>query len=337
MGFGEGEEMRIALAGSPGCGRTTLFRALAGSRAADPGKPLTVQVPDPRLDFLATIWSPRKTVHATIVFTDTPSPAFSSKSLSEMRDASALALVLDNFARGDPAGAFASCETELMLADLSVVERRMERLAKESRARTAEYRLLEHATELLGRELPLRTVEFSKEDLALLSPYALLSLKPVFAVSNRTSTPVSPEDDLERLGSAHGASVIPVDAAFELELTEIPEADRAEFLSSMGYSSSGLSRLIEAAYSSLDLISFLTMGPDEVRAWPLRRGSTALDAAGAIHSDLARGFIRAQVTAFADYQACTDAAKLREKGAVRLEGREYEVRDGDILEIRFSV
>ncbi len=329
--------MRIALAGSPGCGRTTLFKALAGSRAADSARPLTVQVPDPRLDFLASIWSPKKTVHATVVFTDTPSPAFSAKSLSEMRDASALALVLDNFAKGDPAGAFASCEAELMLADLSVVEKRMERLAKESRARTGEYRVMEHAAEILGREIPLRRAEFSKEDLALLSPYALLSLKPVFAVSNRTSPAVSPEDDLEGLCRTHGASVIPVDAAFELELSEIPEAERQEFLASMGYRASGLSRLIEAAYSSLDLISFLTMGPDEVRAWPLRRGSTALDAAGAIHSDLARGFIRAQVTAFADYQACTDTARLREKGAVRLEGRDYEVRDGDILEIRFSV
>jgi ribosome-binding ATPase len=329
--------LRISLVGTPGCGRTTLFRALAGSASADPSKPLTVQVPDPRLDFLASVWNPKKTVRASVVFSDTMSPAFSPRALSELRDSTALALVLDNFASGRVERDFAACEAELILADLSVVEKRLERLVKESKAKSQEFRALELSKSVLEQERPLRTASIPADEIVLLSPFALLSLKPLFAISNRSSEPVSAEDELETLAGGHGAMMIPVNALFELELADIPEADRPEFLTSMGYAGSSLSRLLAAAYSSLDLISFLTMGADEVRAWPVRRGATAVEAAGTIHSDLARGFIRAQVIAYEHYEACTDTSKLREQGQLRLEGKDYAVRDGDILEIRFSV
>jgi ribosome-binding ATPase len=329
--------MRIALVGQPGCGRTTLFRALAGNPSADPGKPLTVPVPDPRLDLLYDIWKPRKKVPATVVFTDTPSPAFSPRMLGEMHDAAAIALVIDNFAKGSTAADFALCEADLMISDLSVIEKRLERLVKESKARSQEFHALEAARSVLEAGGPLRAAGLDPDTRTLLSPYAPLSLKPLFAISNRSSAPVGDEEKLKACCESAGAGFLAVDASFELELSEIPEDERSDFLSSMGYESSGLSRLLSMAYSSLDLISFLTMGPDEVRAWPVPRGSTAVEAAAAIHTDLARGFIRAQVTAFDDYAANPDPAGLRDRGAFRLEGRDYIVRDGDILEIRFSV
>jgi len=329
--------MRIALLGLPGCGRTTLFRALASNPSADPSKPLTVQVPDGRLDRLAAIWNPRKVVKATVVFSDVQSPAYSPRALGETRDAAALAMVLDNFAGGGIGGDFATGESELILSDLGVVEKRMERLVKESRAKTAEFRALEAAKAWLDSGRPLRIAGLGRDERQALSPYALLSLKPLFAVSNRSEHPVSPEDGLKELCSASGASFLAVNASFEQELAELPVEDRPEFLASQGYAESGLSSLISLAYSSLELISFLTMGPDEVRAWPVRAGSTAVEAAACVHTDMARGFIRAQVIAWDDYSSTTEMAALRERGAVRLEGRDYVVRDGDIVEFRFSV
>jgi ribosome-binding ATPase YchF (GTP1/OBG family) len=329
--------MRIALIGLPGCGRTTLFRALASNPAADPSKPLTVQVPDGRLDVLAAIWNPRKVVKATVIFTDTQSPAFSPRAFGELRDATALALVLDDFARGSIENDFRSCEAELILSDLSVVEKRMERLIKESRARTQEYRVLETVKASLETERPLRTAGLDREEQELLSPYALLSLKPLFAVSNRSEQPVSNEQELKSICEASGAGYLAVNAAFELELVDLPEEERPEFLRSQGYEASSLTGLVSMAYFSLDLISFLTMGADEVRAWPVRAGSSAVEAAACIHTDMARGFIRAQVIAYEDYCSTPDMARLRERGAVRLEGRDYVVKDGDIIEFRFSV
>jgi ribosome-binding ATPase YchF (GTP1/OBG family) len=329
--------MRIALIGLPGCGRTTLFRALACNPAADPTKPLTVQVPDARLDLLASIWNPRKIVKATVVFTDTQSPAFSPRAFGELRDATALAMVLDDFARGNLEADFRSGEADLILSDLSVVEKRIERLIKESKAKSQEFKALEMAKASLESEKPLRTAGLCPEDRDLLSPYALLSLKPLFAISNRSEQPVSDEEGLKSLCAGAGAGYLAVNAAFELELSEIPEDERPEFLRSQGYDSSSLTALISMAYSSLDLISFLTMGPDEVRAWPVRSGSSAVEAAACIHTDMARGFIRAQVISWEDYSANSDMAKLKEKGAVRLEGRDYMIRDGDIVEFRFSV
>lgn len=329
--------MRIALAGPPGGGRTTLFRALAGNPAADSSNPLTVQVPDSRVDFLAEIWKPRKTVRATIVFTDTPSPAFSPKALADLRDASVIALVLDNYACGSAGRDFLECESEMILADLSVIEKRMERLTREGKTRTNEAKVLLDATAILSEGRPLRTGSFDPDSLLILSPFAPLTLKPLFVVVNRADQPVTDETGLIEQCRKASASCYPVNAAFELELADISEEERKGFLESMGYSEAGLARLVRGAFESFDLISFLTMGHDEVRAWPLSRGSSAVEAAGRIHSDLARGFIRAQVIAYDAFRDCPDASKLKERNLVRLEGRDYVVQDGDILEIRFSV
>lgn len=329
--------MKIALTGSPRCGRSTLFRALAGSPGADTGKPLTVKVPDVRLDFLVGHWHPKNVVNATVTFTDVPSPAFSPKGMAFIREASAVVLVLDNHSAGDLEQSLRNAESELLIGDLAILEKRLERLRKESRAGCREFALIQGAVELIEGGTPLRKAGFSKQECELLSPYSPASLKPLMVVSNRSGSGVSNEESARELSAGAGAAFLTVDAGLELELCDLPADERPELLSGMGYGESGLSMIIRSAYSLQDLVSFLTMGHDEVRAWPVRAGSTALEAAAAIHSDLARGFIRAQVIPFQVFRETPDEAALRKKGSVRLEGKDYVVKDGDILEIRFSV
>lgn len=329
--------MKIALAGKPGCGRSTLFRALAGSADADTGKPLTVKVPDHRLDFLESIHNPEKNTHATVVFFDVPSPSFSTKNLALLKNAAVITVVLDNYALGDTVNDFNEIESELILSDMALCEKRLARLVKESKGKSREALLLGKLLGHMENGNPLRILKLDDGETALLLPYALLSQKPMLAVSNRMGDPVTPDEELSCIVEEHGGILLGIDTGFELELTEIDESEQKPFLESMGYSSSGLSRLIRASYTALDLIVFFTMGADETRAWPVRKGATALDAAGTIHSDLARGFIRAVVIPFESYYETPDKTLLKEKGELGIEGRDYVVRDGDIIEIRFNV
>ena len=323
--------------GLPGSGRSTLFKALAGNREADPSRPLTVKVPDRRLSFLADVWKPGKVVNATVVFRDVDSPAFAPRNLTGVQDSAALVVVLENFALGRLQRDLMEAESELLVADLALVEKRMERLVKESRKDGREHAALQRAAQALSEDIPLRMAKVTEDDRTLLRTFSLYTLKPLLVVSNRAAEPASDETGLRSLCESRGASLIPIDAGFELELAELPPEEHGEFLESMGYSASGLDRLISAAYSTLDLVTFFTMGEDEVRAWPVPRGSTAPEAAGAIHSDMQRGFIRAKVIPFRTYESCPDEAELRSRGEIRLEGKDYVVSEGDILEIRFSV
>jgi len=329
--------MRIALAGKPGCGRSTLLRAMAGKADLDTSKPLTIAVPDERLDFLFDHHSPEKETRSTVVFTDTPSPSFAPRNLPQMRNAAVIALVLDNYALGAIEEDFLEMDSDLILEDLALLDKRLARLKKESRGGSREAVLLERLLQQAGEGHPLRTMDLTSQETELLLPYALLSLKPLIVISNRMGEPVTPEEGLEERVRSHGGFPIRVDAGFELELSEIPEDERQEFLESMGYVSSGLSKLIRTAQEALDLIVFFTIGKDEVRAWPLPKGSTALDAAAAIHSDLARGFIRAVVIHYDVFRENPDRNLLREKGMLGIEGKDYVVKDGDIIEIRFNV
>ncbi|MCK4671351.1 MAG: DUF933 domain-containing protein, partial [Candidatus Aegiribacteria sp.] len=210
-------------------------------------------------------------------------------------------------------------------------------LRKESKGKSREAVLLERILAHMETGQPLRTMNLDRNELDLLSPYAPVSLKSLLVVSNRMGEPVTPEKDLRETVLTHGASLLTIDAGLELELTDIESDDRQEFLESLGYSSSGLSRLIKETYSALDLIVFYTLGKDEVRAWPLRQGATAPEAAGSIHSDFARGFIRAIVMPYELYHEFPDRAILKDRGELRIEGRNYVVQDGDIIEIRFNV
>jgi ribosome-binding ATPase YchF (GTP1/OBG family) len=329
--------MKIALAGQPGCGRSFLYRALAGSSEADTAKPLTVHVPDLRVDFLEKHWQPKSVVRATVTFTDVPSPAYSSKNMGRIKEATAVAFVLDNYAIGNLEESFLQNESELMVSDYAIIEKRVARLKKESKGKSAETLLLIRFMESLENETPLRLIQLTDQELEILSPFALASLKPLLVMSNRSGTGITDESAVSQLVQKHGGAFLGIDSAFELELCEIPEDDRGEFLDSMGFTAPGKDRVLIEAYSLLDLISFLTMGKDEVRAWPVKKGSTALDAAGTIHSDLARGFIRAQVIPYKNFQETPDEVELRKTGSIGLQGKEYVVQDGDIIEIKFSV
>lgn len=329
--------MKIALIGHPGCGRSTLFRALAGSQDADTGKPLTVKVPDERLDFLSEVSEPDKEILATVVFVDIPSPIFAPRNLSVMRTAAVLALVIENYAIGEIAKEIDNSESELIIADITVAEKRLARLTKESKGNSSEADIMRKLLEHLEHGKPLRTLGLEQVEKDSIAQYAFLSLKPLIIISNRMGEPLTSEESVAEQVKEHGTTILPLDAGFELELLALEKEERGEFLESMGYDGSGLSRLIRRTYATLDLIVFFTIGKDEVRAWPVKRGSTALDAAGAIHSDLARGFIRAQVVPFDVYKECPDYGKLRKAGKIAIEGKNYIVNDGDIIEIRFNV
>ncbi len=329
--------MKIALAGQSGSGRSTLYRALAGSPDADTSKPLTVHVPDERIEFLTEHWNPKSIVNATVTFFDVPSPAFSPRNMGRIKESTAVAFVLDNYALGNLEETFLQNESELMISDLSIMEKRVARLTKESKAKHAEATLLVRAMKSIENEIPLRLMELTGQELDILSPFSLASLKPLLVISNRAAEGVSDETAIDELVKKHGGAFLGIDSGFELELCDFPEEDRGEFLESMGFSSSGKTRVLSEAYALLDLISFLTMGKDEVRAWPIRRGSTALEAAGSIHSDLARGFIRAQVIPYDLFKETPSEVELRKTGSIGLQGKEYLVQDGDILEIKFSV
>ena len=329
--------MKIALAGQSGCGRSTLYRALAGFSSADTAKPLTVRVPDERIDFLVEHWSPKSTVYATVTFFDVPSPAFSPRNMGRIKESNAVALVLDNYALGNLEETFLQSESELMISDLGIMEKRVARLTKESKAKQAEAQLLLKCMESIEKEIPLRLIELTEQELEILSPFSLASLKPLLVISNRSGNGVCSEEQIAELVKKHGGAFLGIDSGFELELCDLPEEDRGEFLESMGFSASGKARVLSEAYSLLDLISFITMGKDEVRAWPIKRGSSALEAAGTIHSDLARGFIRAQVIPCDLFREIPDEVELRKTGSIGLQGKEYTVLDGDILEIKFSV
>lgn len=329
--------MNIALIGAPFSGRSTLFRAMAGSPGQDTGKPLTVRVPDPRLDFLAGHWKPKRVVNATVTFTDVPSPVFSAGSMAMIRDASAVLLVLDNHTVGDMEESLANAGAELILADMAVLEKRLERLRKESRSGGPEGVAVEKALGFLEDGMPLRRAPLSLQEKERLSPFAPASLKPLMVVGNRAGDGVEKEEAARAGAEAAGAVYLSIDAGFELELWEIPREERPAYLRVMGCDEPGLDRVVQASYSMMNLVSFLTMGREEVRAWPIPAGSTALKAAGMIHSDFARGFIRAQVIPFSVFHRTPDPVLLKQKGLVGIEGKDYPVKDGDIIEIRFSV
>ncbi len=329
--------MKIALAGQPGCGRSTLYKALAGSSSADTSKPLTVHVPDDRIDFLTEHWNPKSIVNATVTFFDVPSPAFNPRNMGRIKESTAVAFVLDNYALGNMDETFLQNESELMISDLAIIEKRVARLTKESKAKQAEAQLLLRCMESIENEIPLRLMDLTEQELDILSPFTLGSLKPLLVIANRAGEGVCDETEVAQLVDKHGGAFLGIDSGFELELCDFPEEDRGEFLESMGFAASGKARVLAKAYSLLDLISFLTMGKDEVRAWPIKKGSSALEAAGTIHSDLARGFIRAQVIPYDLFQETPDEVELRKTGSIGLHGKEYIVQDGDILEIKFSV
>jgi len=345
--------VKVGLAGFPGSGKTTVFSALTGLRpdAADRRAQLgVIKVPDARVDLLAEVFSPKKKTYAEVSFVDFP-PArdvqkrtvLDQEAITALRDADALVEVVRAFpdlagAAPQPAADIDAFDTELALADLGQIEKRLER-AKKEKGHEREIALLERLKAQLDDGKPLRLLELTADERAEVAGFAFLSLRPLLVVLNVPEAEVARPVPAGVVARAHaaGAEVIALSAKVEAEVAELEAEDRAAFLADLGLTETARDRFVRASYALLDLISFLTSGEDECRAWPIRRGTTARKAAGRVHSDIERGFIRAEVMTFDDFQRYRSEAKCREAGKLRLEGKDYVVHDGDIVHFRFAV
>src|SRR5208282_180150 len=357
--------MRTGIIGLPGVGKTSLFRILTRAHldakaARDAIHVGVARVPDARLEPLAALYKPKKITHATIEYVDVAGlardKARDSALLVEMRQVDALVTVVRLFedaANPHPAGSLNalrdldSVEVELMLHDLEQIQRRLERLEKDLKKKREphlerEQAVLFRCKASLEAEHPLRALDLNAEESKLITGYMFLSRKPLLCAVNlgdgeaaEISTAVE-RHGLAAIAAKPQVAVVPFCGRIEAELAEMDEAEAAELMSSYGLAEAGRDRLIGATYTLLGLMSFLTAGEPEVRAWMIRRGATALEAAGAIHSDIAHGFIKAEVVSFEHLIAAGSLAGARERGQVRLEGKEYVVQDGDVILFRHS-
>lgn len=352
--------MKIGLFGFAGSGKTTLFNLLTGLSAdTSPGAGSkgkanlgVTKVPDSRVDYLASVFEPKKTTYAEIHFADMPgqapsktSGALSAQVIGDLRPMDVLALVLRGFenpmleAGPDPLKEYEAMEAELLLADLPLVEKRLERLKKEKGPdNEREREALELCLAHLEVEKPLRTLELREDQWQRLRGFRFLTEKNLLVILNTGEDAPSPAmPALEARLAEAKVPLLKLCATMEAEILELEPADREVFLADLGVTETGRERFVKMAYGALDLISFLTSGPDECRAWTIPRGMAAQPAAGRIHSDLERGFIRAEVIGFEDFQHYGSEAKAKAAGRYRLEGKDYVVKDGDILNIRFNV
>jgi GTP-binding protein YchF len=358
--------MKAGILGLSRVGKSTLFQLLTGTPAPPGGgRPEArvgiARVPDPRVAVLAGIFQPKKSTLATVEYVDVPGVAKGEGSalvdLPALRGVDAFVHVVRAFESDtvphpegsvDPARDAAMLELELVLADLQTVERRLERLDANIKKANKSEDVTEKALflrlkEALEGERPLREVPLTHEEHRRLRGYGLLSEKPLLVVANvgedgvRDAPARLEASGLAALARRERIGVCAVSAPIEAEMADLPAEDARAFREDLGLAEPGLDRVIRSTYELLGLISFLTAGEDECRAWTIPRGTKAPQAAGVIHSDIERGFIRAQVVPFEDLAAAGSIAACREKGTLRLEGREYEVRDGDVIEFKFNV
>ncbi|MHB8719377.1 MAG: redox-regulated ATPase YchF [Candidatus Dormibacteria bacterium] len=359
--------LSVGIVGLPNAGKSTLFNALTRAQAQVGSYPFTtiepntgvVAVPDRRLERLAELFSPPRVIPATVTFTDiaglvrgaSRGEGLGNKFLGHIRECDAVALVVRAFEDPDithveggidPVRDIDVIELELQLADLETVGRRLERTEKSARVQKQKsgdlIALLERVRAHLDAGSPVRTMQLSANERAELRDLWLLSATPLVVVVNSGedgSLEVPPP--IAERAARSGGDAVAISARIEAELAELEAEDRAAFLADMGAGEPGLDRLAKHAYGLLDLITFFTAGDKEVRAWELRSGSTAVEAAGSIHTDFARGFIRAEVCDVEDLLAAGSYAALRDAGKQRVEGRDYVMRDGDVVHIRFNV
>ncbi len=360
--------MRIGIIGLPASGKSTVFRLLAhGQPSHQAGRTgeasiAVVRVPDPRLDRLVSLFKPKKVTPAGLEFVDlAPLVKGSGKTggaaaqvLPQMRQTDALLAVLRAFrdeqvphieGRVDPALDVATIQTELLLADMDVAEKRIAKIEEGLRKgkkeeSLQELALLKRCHEALKAEQPLREISFPPEDDRLLRGFQFLTAKPIcFVVNIGEDGATFPKtvEELTRKGGRSHARLLVLQAKLELELAELPLDEASTFRAELHLDDSPVPRLLRACYELLGLITFFTVVGEELRAWTIPHGATALKAAGTVHTDMERGFIRAEVVAFEALSRCGGVATARKEGFLRLEGREYVVQDGDVITIRFSV
>jgi len=343
--------LKIGIIGPMSSGKTTVFKSVTGLMAEHAtGKDATlgvVRVPDGRLEVLTEMYQPKKTTPAEITFADLGGAVLRADKLSALTgalaDADALAVIAGGFLGGDPASELESFLLDLTFADLSVVEARLERIAKEihrgHKEAQAEQPLMERLQAALGEGQRIAHLELNTEERKALRGYQFITRKPTLIVANVAEADLGNgvAASVARAAETHGLRSLEMCAPLELEIAQLPPDDRDLFLADYGMTATARDRFVRAAYGAADLISFFTVGPDEVRAWSIPRGTLAPSAAGKIHSDIEQGFIRAEVVAYDDLTGAGSLAECRSRGTVRLEGKTYEVRDGDVIDFRFSI